>query len=115
MTDADVKLKSLLQAWRLERFIEFNGGEHDPDDTVGPLTFMSGRVLQRLVDLAHFGAFKSNEQLIRDVDWCLIDVHAKSLRKIMELSHPTVQVPSLPVASSSDVCTATVNPAAKPK
>lgn len=99
MDNADQKLASSLRTWRIQQFVKFNGSDYDPDDHLGPVSFMSDKTLHRLVDLAHQGAFTSNEQLIRDVDWYYISEHVEILRDIMQRSRPPpVPLPPAPPA-----------------
>lgn len=110
--ERDKKLAETLNEWCLKKFIEQNGGEWDPFDLYGPDSFMTDKVLMRLVDLAHYNHVSTKEALAINVNWELIGEYNDELLELMKasrpvapspLSHtpPSIESPNAPLSSTS--------------
>jgi hypothetical protein len=87
-TQIELKLQEELECWRKAEYVALGFTE----TFVGPQMLMSDETLDRLVDLAHAGAIRGPEQLVREVDWVFSDKYARTL---VELIHRFILPPPI--------------------
>ncbi|KAG2114391.1 hypothetical protein DEU56DRAFT_933873 [Suillus clintonianus] len=95
MTDAERRLQQELIKWRDSKIIE---EDLDADDFFGPQMIMSNKILNRIVDLAHYHKILSTTSLFEQTSWCYSSEYGQSVLDIILtcIPLPIVQPPAPP-------------------
>ncbi|KAG2029679.1 hypothetical protein BDR03DRAFT_1018079 [Suillus americanus] len=95
MTDAKRRLQQELIKWRDSKIIK---EDLDADDFFGPQMIMSNKILNRIVDLAHYHKILSTASLFEQTSWCYSSEYGQSILDIILtcIPLPIVQPPAPP-------------------
>ncbi|KAG2109987.1 uncharacterized protein F5147DRAFT_772828 [Suillus discolor] len=95
MTDSKCKLQQELIKWRDSKIIE---EDLDADDFFGPQMIMSNKILNSIVDLAHYHKILSTTSLFQQTSWCYSSKYRQSILDIILtcIPLPIVKPPAPP-------------------
>ncbi|KAG1894466.1 P-loop containing nucleoside triphosphate hydrolase protein [Suillus fuscotomentosus] len=95
MTDTECRLQQELIKWRDSKIIE---EDLDADDFFGPQMIMSNKILNCIVDLAHYHKILSTTSLFEQTSWCYSSEYGQSVLDIILtcIPLPIVQPPAPP-------------------
>lgn len=99
MTTRGHDLHQELLHWRDFKVLE---EDLDGDNFFGPQIIMSNKILDRIIDLAHYSKIISTTALFEQTHWCYADLYGPEILKIIKTCIPLPCPPSpKPVASVS--------------